>query len=197
MAGILLSGQLCAQTLWQRTQYIETGLFLHSFGVPFLGTDFLNFQRMPGLSLGASWPLRTGQRWQTDYRMRLSGYLAEGLHNGIHLENQLVRSFGLSQGFRIEGQAGLGYLHTFEDAATYRLGGGYHPKRDWGRPQITLSIGIGFSFRMGRESPYWIVAEQQFLIQMPFAAQSGVPLLMHNRHYLGIRREINQKFNRL
>lgn len=195
ITGLMVSGQLCAQSLFQRTQYAEVGLFVHSFGVPFLGDDFLKLNQLPGISLGTSIPLKTRPNWQTDYRLRLSGYMAKGLHSGIHLDNQIVESYRLSDGFRLEGQAGLGYLHTFEDASLFEFdGGSYRPKRDWGRPQITLSIGLGFSFRMGRNSPYWLFAEQQFMIQLPFAGKSGVPMLMHNRHYLGIRREINQKF---
>ena len=195
ITGLFLSGQMYAQSLWQRAQYAEVGLFMHSFGVPFIGGDFLSFNQLPGVSLGASIPLKTRGRWQTDYRFRLSGYMAEGLHQGIHLDNQLVESYSIGDGFRVEGQAGLGYLHSFEDAALFVPGpNGYKPKRDWGRPQITLSIGLGFSFRMGKDSPYWFFAEQQFMIQLPFASKSGVPMLMHNRHYLGVRREINRKF---
>ena len=195
ITGLLLSGQMCAQSLLQRAQYAEVGLFMHSFGVPFIGGDFFQFNQTPGISLGTSIPLKTRSRWQTDYRLRLSGYMAEGLHKGVHLDNQLVESYRISDGFRVEGQAGLGYLHSFEDASLFELGAnGYKPKRDWGRPQLTLSIGLGFSFRLGRNSPYWLFAEQQFMVQLPFAAKSGVPMLMHNRHYLGVRREINRKF---
>lgn len=193
--GLLVSGQLYAQSLLQKAQYIEAGVFIHSFGVPFLGDQFFRLDQLPGLSIGTSIPLRTHDRWQKSYRMRLSGYMADGLHSGLHLDNQLVESYRLSDHLKLEGLVGLGYLHSFEDAGLYEFtGGGYRAKRDWGRPQITLSIGFGFSFRFNRNSPYWLFAEQQFMIQLPFAAKSGVPLLMHNRSYFGLRRDINLKF---
>ena len=194
---LLYSGRLCAQQFWQRTEFIEVGGFVHSFGVPFLGNDFFKFDHLPGLSLGTRIPWKSQGRWQTDYRLRLSGYLAEGLHRGLHLENSVVRSYEAADWLKLEGEAGLGYLHTFEEAALYRMGtNGYTRQRDWGHPQITISIGLGFAFRFNRDSPYWVAARQQFLIQLPFASKSGVPLLMHNRTYLGLRREINLKFRR-
>lgn len=195
---LLLSGQVLAQDFFRRIGTVEAGVFIHSFGMPFVGNDFFKIDHLPGFSAGASLPLNTTGNWRTDYRLRLSGYMAEGLHNGLHVSNQVVESFRPAQGFRLEGLAGLGYLHTFEDATVYKFdGGSYKPKRDWGRPQLTLSIGLGFSIRLGRNSPYWFFAEQQFIIQFPFASRSGVPQLTHNRNYFGMRREINRKYREL
>lgn len=197
-AGLVMTGRAYAQSLIQRAEYAEVGVFVHSFGLPFIGDHFFKLDHLPGLSVGATWPMKSSERWRTDYRMRLSGYMAKGLHKGLHLDNQVIEAYQVSDSFRLEGQAGLGYLHTFESAGLYNLSSGkYRAKRDWGRPQITLSIGLGFSFRLKRDSPYWIFAEQQFMVQVPFASKSGIPLLMHNRSYFGLRREINLKFREL
>ncbi len=197
-AGLLMSNQLRAQEFFRRMQTVEAGIFIHSFGLPFIGDDFFKFSDLPGLSAGATIPINTKGNWHTDYRIRLSGYMAQRLHNGLQLSSEIVKSFQPTPGFRLEGQAGLGYLHTFEDAALFGFHkGSYKRKRDWGQSQITISVGLGFSFRFGHNSPYWFFAEQQFIIQLPFASRSGVPVLMHNRHHLGLRREINQKSREL
>lgn len=193
--SLLLSGRLYAQKLYQKAEYIELGVFMHSFGVPFLGDQFLRLDHMPGLSIGTSLPINDNKNWRSDYRVRLSGYLSEGLHNGILLENQITQTYKAATNFRIEGNVGLGYLRVFEDAGLYEFSGGtYKPKRDWGRSQLTFSIGFGFSFRLNKASPYWFYTEQQVLLQFPFASKSGVPMLIHNRTHLGVRREINRKF---
>lgn len=198
VTSLLVSGQVCAQDLLRRVQTVEVGVFIHSFGMPFVDEDFFKFDHLPGFSAGATLPLNSKGNWHTDYRLRLSGYMAEGLHNGLHLDNQIVESLQLGQGFRLEGHADLGYLHTFEDAALFEFrDGSYKPGRDWGRPQFTVSIGVGFSFRLSRNSPYWFFVDQQFIIQLPFASRSGVSPLTHNRSYFGLRREINRKFREL
>ena len=198
VAFLFIAGKVFGQELFQRVETVEAGIFIHSFGMPFVGDDFLRFDHLPGFSAAANLPLTNKGKWQTDYRLRFSGYIAKGLHKGLHLSNQIVESYQPTQGFRLEGIGGLGYLHTFEDAALFKQhDGAYKPKRDWGRPQFTLSVGLGFSIRLGRNSPYWFFAEQQLMIQLPFAAKSGVSVLTHNRSYFGLRREINRKFRAL
>ncbi len=184
---------LTAQGVLERLNTVDAGFFIHSVGTPFVGEDFFTWDHTPGFFASTSLPIRVQEKWQTDYKLLLAVYHQKDLHYGFNLENQLVQSFKPTQGLTIEAPMGLGYLHTFEDAPIYSLGSSsYERKRDWGKSQFTFSLGLGFAARLGDSSAYSLFIQQQIVLQVPYAPRSGVPLLAHNRSYLGLRREINR-----
>ncbi len=189
---IVFSSGVVAQRLSERLSYLEVGLFVHSVGTPFIGEDFLDLDHPPGFFASTSFPIRVRDKWQTDYKLLLAGYHQRDLHYGFQLDNQITQSFKPGKILTLEAPVGLGYLHTFDDAPTYSIDGSqYKPRRDWGKPQLTLSVGIGFVIQLGRSSPLSLFVQQQVVVVVPYAPKSGIPLFTHSRTYLGIRRTIN------
>ncbi|TRX57676.1 hypothetical protein FNH22_14790 [Fulvivirga sp. M361] len=172
----------------KRIDFIQGGVFIHSVSLPFKASNQLvGLNRLPGLRIGAGiniWKQR--KRLCTKYLVSFSAYHQKELHYGYELSNSLLAQYRLFSKIYLEGGLGLGYLHTFEDAALYKTENGqYQQHRDWGRAQCTVNVFMGFlvpvSDRLGLFTNY------NSVLQQPFARKAGVLFISHTRIALGAR----------
>lgn len=178
----------------RQLEFIELGVFVHSISMPFKASNnFIGFNRWPGVKIGTSLPLRDNNIG-IDYRPSLSFYHQKDLHFGWHFNHQIAMVYPSGKRVGAELLSGLGYLLTFEDAPIYRTKNGkYEQKRDWGRSQLTISLGLGMYWKMGKESNNTVFIQHEFLLQLPFARKGGVLFIMQNRSHIGLRRYISNK----
>jgi len=175
-------------------EFIELGIFVHSISMPFKASNrFIAFNRLPGVKVGTSIPLNE-RNIGFDYRPSLSFYHQKDLHFGWHFNNQIAMVYLTDKRVGAELLSGLGYLRTFEDAPIYRTKNGKpEQKRDWGRSQFTISLGLGMFWKMSKTANNTIFFQHNFLLQLPFARKGGVLFIMQNRSHIGFRRYISNK----
>ncbi|MEM1136451.1 MAG: hypothetical protein AAGI07_11480 [Bacteroidota bacterium] len=189
---LFISVRARSQSVWEeRIEFIEAGLFIHSISIPFKASNgFLKLNRLPGLRVGASIPINDNKLGLA-YRPSLSFYHQKKLHYGWHFNNQFALSYLKHKQFSPEALAGIGYLHTFEDAALYKIDKGkVNQKRDWGRAQFTISLGLGIGWRFSKTSQWAAFAQHEVLLQWPFATKGEVAFIVHNRTHIGLRKFI-------
>lgn len=170
-------------------EFLEVGLFIHSISLPFKASNgFAKLNRWPGIRLGTSIPLNEGNVGLS-YRPSLSFYHQKGLHYGLHFNNQFALAYPQGKKIVPEILGGFGYLHTFEDAPLYKIEDGtVTQKRDWGRSQFTVSLGIGFGISISKQAGLMTFVQQEILLQFPFAPKGGITSIIHNRTHLSIRK---------
>lgn len=175
--------------LKNKFEFLEVGLFIHSVSLPFKASNgFAKLNRWPGIRLGTSIPLNDASVGLS-YRPSLSFYHQKKLHYGLHFNNQFA--FVYPQGKKITPEilGGIGYLHTYEDAPLFKVEQGkVAQKRDWGRSQFTVSLGIGFGVNISKKTGLMTFVQQEILLQFPFAPKGGITTIIHNRTHLSIRK---------
>ncbi len=181
---------LKSQIKLNQPDYVEASLFIHTIGIPDDGMHFSSssFTRL-GFGLGTGWKLKESDKSATIYQLSLKYYRQKDLHYGIHIHNELLKTFAF--GKQIEGFAALGggYLHLFEDAPLYKLKHGiFARKREFGRPQFVLTLSLGLVVSLSKSSPYSITFSQKVVGQLPFATKTGLPLLLQHRTMIGFRK---------
>lgn len=168
--------------------FAEVSLFSHSVSLPLSASNqLIGLNRSPGISIGLAksiWKKR--EKLTTNYFLSFSAYHQKKLHYGLELSNTLLAQYRLFSKINIDGGVGVGYLHTFEDAAVYKqTNGQYEQVSDWGRPQGLAHALIGTS--VGLSNKINLVAHYKFLLQLPFARKGGVFFIPHSRFSIGVR----------
>lgn len=172
-----------------KVEFVEAGIFIHSISLPFKASNgFLKLNRWPGFKIGTSIPINHNNLGLS-YRPSLSFYHQKKLHYGFHFNNQFALSYPKDKTISTELLGGIGYLHTFEDAPLYKIEQGIaSKKKDWGRSQFTISLGIGFGVNILKNSGLKAFVQQEIILQLPFASKAGVSTIMHNRIHLSVRK---------
>ena len=123
------------------------------------------------------------------YKMAFSAYHQKELHYGYELAGLLGGFYRATRTLAFHTDVGLGYLHTFEDAPKYVLKDEPTQRRDWGRSQGTAKLGIGLRYRVANYIELITVYRQ--VLQLPFAAKSGILVVPHTRIHFGFRYSIS------
>ncbi len=167
---------------------MEVGFFIHSISIPPKASNRLvGINRFPGFRVAMGFPTKNSNVYRY---LSAAFYHQQDLHFGYQLEGQYSFSQKIGNSVELQALSGIGYLHTFEDAPQYKIKSNvYREKRDWGRSQFTVSLGIGAGYLIPN-TRYQVNLQYQFLLQFPFAAKGNVFFVPHNRIHLTMRRYV-------
>lgn len=140
----------------------------------------------PGLDIGWEVSIRKGNRWDQLLTTRLGYYNQRIVHHGVQLYSEYSWRFHAAEGIALDGGAGLGYLHTFEqhDIFSLQSDGTYQRTGRAGKPHIMFSTMLGIYI----SPPEWPVQpflQYRFRVMAPFV-KSYVPFLPATSLHLGV-----------
>lgn len=169
------------------SHYLNVSFFSHSVSLPFTASNqIISSNRLPGIRFEAGKYFGEGsKRLRTGYAVAAAAYHQKELHYGYELGNLLHAAYSLHKRFSLKGALGLAYLHTFEDAALYKVDeSSYSQTRDWGRSQFNALVSLGCQTQISTRCA--VTAHYSQILQMPFARKSGVFFIPHSRASLGL-----------
>ncbi|MEO6167365.1 MAG: hypothetical protein ABIO46_05890 [Chitinophagales bacterium] len=142
----------------------------------------------PGASLGAVFPFAGNKNSSFGIHPAVGFYLHREHENGILLSSPVEYHYRFNFGLAIGGGIGIGYLHTISNQQEFKLDNGTYKKLiSLGQPQFVVNTGIDLSYKFfkSRQHPMDVFAGYSFLVQLPYAAPVGIPLLPHTIFQIG------------
>ncbi|HUM46276.1 MAG TPA: hypothetical protein PLD84_05080 [Chitinophagales bacterium] len=156
--------------------------------VSFPGVKLFESPIHPGASIGGVIPFAGKKNSWFGIHPEFGFYIHREHENGILLSVPVKYHYRFNFGLAIGGGIGIGYLHTFSNQQEYKLDNGtYKKSNSLGQPQLVVTTGIDLSYKFftSRPHPMDVFAGYSFLVQLPYAAPVGIPLLPHTIFQIG------------
>lgn len=142
----------------------------------------------PGMAAGACFTFNRSENSWFELHPETGFYLHRQHENGLLITCPVNYHYRFNFGMAVGGGIGIGYLHTFSNQPEYRMQDGVYKRiTGAGNPQFIVTTGIDISYRFLAETahPVDIFAAYKFLVQLPYAAPIGIPLLPHTIFQIG------------
>ncbi len=142
----------------------------------------------PGVAIGAVFPFAGKEHSLFSLHPELSYYFHKQHENALLLNFPVKYHYRFNFGMAIGGGIGIGYLHTFSNQQEYKFANGaYTQSNGIGKPQFAVTTGIDFSYKFFNEKkhPMDLFVAYTFMVQLPYAAPIGIPLLPHTIFQIG------------
>lgn len=142
----------------------------------------------PGMAAGASFTFNRSEKSWFELNPEIGFYLHRQHENGLLVTGPVNYHYRFNFGMAVGGGIGIGYLHTFSNQPEYRMQDGVYKRfTGAGNPQFLVTTGLNVSYRFFAEAshPMDIFAAYKFLVQLPYAAPIGIPLLPHTIFQFG------------
>lgn len=183
----------CAFSLLSNAQQQSFRLQSISFSllnenVTFPAIKFFESPIHPGAAVGAVFPFAGSERSWFEINPEFGFYIHRKHENGILLSCPVNYHYRFNFGFAIGGGIGIGYLHTFSNQQEFKSDNGiYKQSNSLGQPQFVVTTGIDVSYKFfsSKQHPMDVFAGYSFLVQLPYAAPIGIPLLPHTIFQIG------------
>lgn len=159
----------------------------HRIGIPF-NSQASNY--FAGYGINYDYRLEARPFWKFHYQHRLAG----GVFRQPYYQNGLYATYstglGYKTGFGIDlwATAGLGYMHTFENAAVYEMNGNgdYEKVRDYGNPSVIVPAGFEIAYNLPKK--YRIKAlHLQYRVDIETLYSDNIPLFPHEYFLFGLK----------
>lgn len=173
---------------------------LFSNGTSLPGTGYLGvFSKTihPGFTAGTYHLYHTGEKHELFQSFKVGFFYHRFVQYGVQLYSEGGYRYLLKNGLFAEGTLGAGYIHSLPDVQQFTFKDGrYVRKKNWGRPEVMITTGIGVGYDLEKKShlPMRIFIQYQFWLQAPFI-NNYVPLLPNTALHLGVRYLFNCKKN--
>jgi len=184
----LLLSTLCKSQKSNKS-YVELGSFINTIGLPFkAGNETIKLNRPLGIRISYGQHLEEQEDWYSNYEIAATFYRQRQLNTTYQIEGNYSYNYPVSEAFAFAPVSSLAYTHTFNEPPTYKqIEKQYVKRKDLGRSQISIALGFRLQYNLP-QLPYSMIAQYQYILQLPFARKGGVWILPQNRIYLGLRR---------
>lgn len=142
----------------------------------------------PGIAIGAAFPFAEGAHSSFSFSPELLFYYHQQHENAMLLNCPVNYHYRFNFGMAIGAGIGMGYLHTFSNQQEYKpVNGSYSLSNGLGKPQFAVTTGVNLSYKFLKEKshPMDLFIAYTFMVQLPYAAPIGIPLLPHTIFQIG------------
>lgn len=180
---------LCLICFGESKYKTNISIFNEGIHIP-ISSGFMSIPMHPGISLGLERRYNENPKNILFQNLNLGLYLHNSFEHGLYLNTETGYRHIYKPGIQNEILIGLGYLHTFSASRQYELNnnGEFEEINTKGRPHlmISASLGLGYDFGYIGKRDIMIYLRYQPFIELPYASDADILLMMHTSVHLGM-----------